>query len=750
MSNSNDFWKDYLAIKNEPNQARKTTMAKQYEVRYGKTLSSLDVSNLGIRNWQESVPPATPPIPLIDVQAAISAIISEKISTPAEMVARIDRLGNAVAIPFSDRVVLQRIEKVFCGWGIGDFAKYLAQNPVGDFDYFARQIKMTLINSCLRGIQWAVCTDDTIKEGKLDNVYPILKPLVSFYQQFAGDSYRQFGNFRRGHVLDFLQTHKNDLTIFGGDTSLTSTFDRSRHRCHSNLMITLGQSNKKEARIEEKRSSDEYLRALSYEYVGCCLCQVYARHTWGNVEYWYQSIREYAVNFILSGGTDDTSEINKKQMQKLNDDAQSILQAVQNNQRTEYLVKTNANPYDRYLKLLDVERELGTLIYYTLCGNNWRDAVQPVWQEYMPNIFQEYTSNEPTVSHFSDSGFASSADVLQDALDELNELEGLASVKTEISNLIAFLKIQKQRIQHGMKGATQSLHYVFHGNPGTGKTTVARILAKIFNGFELLKTDNLTETDRSGLVGGYVGQTAIKTDEVIQESLDGVLFIDEAYTLSKGESGNDYGQEAIDTLLKRMEDNRDRLIVIVAGYPALMQNFIRSNPGLASRFTRSITFEDYSPPEMCRIFANMCKKEEYILTRDALAYACVLFSLAHSQRDEFFGNARFVRNVYENTVMKHSTRLSSLPDVTKEILITLDHSDIPFNIIPNFDVNGLDFSQSRWSGSCPGCQKSFNAKLNFIGQRVTCKKCGETFEFPWWNPVPETIAGMLPNVFDPQ
>jgi len=222
------------------------------------------------------------------------------------------------------------------------------------------------------------------------------------------------------------------------------------------------------------------------------------------------------------------------------------------------------------------------------------------WKRNKPNI--------PRTSHFSDSWFVGSDfvplarsgnatpppytapisiqgnqspdDILNEAMEELNVLEGLPSVKKEVGNLIAFLKIQKQRAAQGMKTSSQALHYVFHGNPGTGKTTVARILAKIFYGFGILKASNSTETDRSGLVAGFVGQTAIKTDEVIKDSLDGVLFIDEAYTLSKSDGGQDFGQEAIDTLLKRMEDNRDRLIVIVAGYPALMRQFIQSNPGL--------------------------------------------------------------------------------------------------------------------------------------------------------------------------
>jgi len=264
-------------------------------------------------------------------------------------------------------------------------------------------------------------------------------------------------------------------------------------------------------------------------------------------------------------------------------------------------------------------------------------------------------------------------ETLKRAIEELNALVGLQSVKTELHNLFATLKIEKARAANSLKVAKQTLHYVFTGNPGTGKTTVARIIAKIFYGYGILETDNLTEVTDKDLVAGYVGQTAIKTDEVVLNALDGVLFIDEAYALTN----NKFGQEAIDTLVKQMEDNRDQLIVIAAGYPAPMQEFITANPGLKDRFTRSVVFEDYSVADLCSIFEKFCADYEYQLTETAKQKAEQLFTAVHAHKDEHFGNARYVRTVFEKTLVNQSVRLAALNEIPAEKLPVIEAEDIP-------------------------------------------------------------------------
>lgn len=263
-------------------------------------------------------------------------------------------------------------------------------------------------------------------------------------------------------------------------------------------------------------------------------------------------------------------------------------------------------------------------------------------------------------------------------MEELLTLIGLSEVKEEVSALANFVKIQQEREKNGMKAVGLSYHCVFTGNPGTGKTTVARILAAIYKDLGILKKGHLVETDRSGLVAEYVGQTAVKTNNIIDSALDGVLFIDEAYSLVQG-GGNDYGQEAISTLLKRMEDERNRLIVILAGYSENMKRFIDSNPGLQSRFNRYIHFSDYSADELKQIFMLNVDRYQYVLEPEGEELLSKKLSNATEHKDKNFGNGRYVRNLFEKTIQNQAIRLSSQPSITAEDLCKLKAEDLPTN-----------------------------------------------------------------------
>ena len=261
-------------------------------------------------------------------------------------------------------------------------------------------------------------------------------------------------------------------------------------------------------------------------------------------------------------------------------------------------------------------------------------------------------------------------------LEELQTLIGLSEVKEEVSALANFVKIQQEREKKGMKAVGLSYHCVFTGNPGTGKTTVARILAAIYRDLGILKKGHLVETDRSGLVAEYVGQTAVKTNKIIDSALDGVLFIDEAYSLVQG-GGNDYGQEAISTLLKRMEDDRNRLIVVLAGYSEDMKRFIDSNPGLQSRFNRYIHFADYTADELKQIFMLNVDKNQYLLEPEGEELLAKILNFTIEHKDKNFGNGRFVRNLFEKTIQNQAIRLSCQPSITAEELSKLKPEDLP-------------------------------------------------------------------------
>ena len=263
---------------------------------------------------------------------------------------------------------------------------------------------------------------------------------------------------------------------------------------------------------------------------------------------------------------------------------------------------------------------------------------------------------------------------INDLKAELNELIGLDGIKKEVNNLINMVTVHKLRQQNGLKTVDMSLHMVFTGNPGTGKTMIARIMSRIYKSLGILQKGHLVEVDRSGLVAGYVGQTATKTSAVIEKALGGVLFIDEAYALNS-KSENDFGQEAIDTLLKAMEDHREDLVVIVAGYDGLMEKFIHSNPGLESRFNRYLHFDDYSIDEMTAILDLNIRKGQYTLSDDGREAARQYIIDANTSSISF-GNARGVRNVFERLLVAQANRLAQSGDVSKEDLMLITAEDV--------------------------------------------------------------------------
>ena len=257
-----------------------------------------------------------------------------------------------------------------------------------------------------------------------------------------------------------------------------------------------------------------------------------------------------------------------------------------------------------------------------------------------------------------------------DPMDDLNALVGLDNIKKDVADLINLVKMQKMRRDRGLKSVPVSLHLVFSGNPGTGKTTVARILARLYKQIGVLSKGQLVEVDRSALVAGYVGQTATKTQEKIKEAMGGILFIDEAYTLVKKE-GNDFGQEAIDTLLKEMEDHRDDFVVIVAGYTKPMEDFINSNPGLKSRFNKYMYFEDYTKDELLTIFQGFCDKYQYQLDESAQKAVSEKLEQMTSEKKENFANAREVRNLFEKIITKQANRIGAMENSEEMPEITL-------------------------------------------------------------------------------
>ncbi len=325
----------------------------------------------------------------------------------------------------------------------------------------------------------------------------------------------------------------------------------------------------------------------------------------------------------------------------------------------------------------------------------------------------------------------SSEERLAEALARLETLIGLEQVKHEIRTLTNFLNLQQQRVAAGLPQTDLSLHLVFGGNPGTGKTTVARIVGQIYGAMGILNKGHLVETDRSGLVAEYAGQTGPRTNKKIDEALDGVLFIDEAYSLV-AETGDDpYGREAVQALLKRMEDDRARLVVILAGYPNEMETLLRTNPGLSSRFNTKLTFEDYSPENLGRIFGELCVQNHYQLPTATKVRLLFAFAWLYEHRDDHFGNGRLVRNTFENAVRRLANRVAGVAPLTKELLTTLQADDIQFDDLPNDAWQQLEDRDVKISVTCPGCRAVNSISPDYLDRRLRCQRCDHRF-VPGW------------------
>lgn len=320
---------------------------------------------------------------------------------------------------------------------------------------------------------------------------------------------------------------------------------------------------------------------------------------------------------------------------------------------------------------------------------------------------------------------------LSAALKELDSLVGLNAVKQRIRSLSNFLRLQSMRSQSGLATMPLSLHMAFVGNPGTGKTTVARIVGQILGAMGILSSGHLVETDRAGLVAQYSGQTAPKTHAICDAALGGVLFIDEAYSLVQGGQDDPFGREAIGALLKRMEDDRQQLVVILAGYPDEMADLLRVNPGLSSRINTQIAFDDYSPAELASIFERLCRQNDYVLPAETRHRLLLGLDYAYRCRDRHFGNGRLARNAFENSVRQLADRIASLYPLTHKLMSRLLPADIAIPGVSAEQLDRLQASPHALRCHCTHCHHRVRIRPNALGRRLKCPACQQPFPAPW-------------------
>ncbi len=326
---------------------------------------------------------------------------------------------------------------------------------------------------------------------------------------------------------------------------------------------------------------------------------------------------------------------------------------------------------------------------------------------------------------------ASREERLQAATAELGALIGLHGVKQQVRSYANFLRMQTQRRDAGLATMPISLHMVFTGNPGTGKTTVARIVGQVLGAMGTLEHGRVIETDRSGLVAEYAGQTATKTNRLCDSARGGVLFIDEAYSLVDASGDDAYGREAIQTLLKRMEDDRDSLAVILAGYSDEMDQMVRSNPGLVSRINTRIEFEDYTPVDLARIFEFMCAKNQYKLPAEARHKLLIGFDWLYQRRDRYFGNGRLVRNAFEDSVRGLADRIADVSELSESLLTTLTAADVRLPGLEETELQRRAADPHRLRLVCEGCEKRIAIRPASLGRRIRCPHCKSVQSAKW-------------------